>query len=69
MKNVSVFICVVLLAVSTSIALPEGKEGKEPAKKPVKTEKAAPADSVQAVPVFHWFGPALNMPSKKKDNC
>jgi hypothetical protein len=69
MKNVSGFICVVLLAITTSTALPEGKEGKEPAKKPLKTEKAVPADSAKVAPAFRWFGPVTNMSCKKKDNC
>lgn len=73
MKNLSGFICIVLLAVTTSTALPEGKDGKAPVKKAENSKNVTPAKSAIVVPVFQWYGPAINkpanMPGKKKDNC
>ena len=82
MKNAWGFICVVLLVVTTSAALPsddadDKKTSKPKAKNvvmPAKSvEPAKAVDSVQTnmiVPTFHWFGPSLNKKNPSgKDKC
>lgn len=67
MKNVTGFICLLLLTVTTSDGLPSDK----PIKKPVRkgAEMAVPATKPAVapkliLPEFHWFGPI-----KKNDKC
>ncbi|MCE7058908.1 hypothetical protein [Dyadobacter sp. CY343] len=82
MKNAWGFICVVLLVVTTSAALPsddaDDKKARKPKAKAVATptkaaEPAKAADSVQTNmvnPAIHWFGPSLNKKNPSgKDKC
>jgi hypothetical protein len=73
MKNASGFICAILLAVTTSTALPSDKPEKKVVKK-AADPKAAPAATVEpakqkiVTPVFHWFGP-LEQKKGQQDKC
>ncbi|WP_031525883.1 hypothetical protein [Dyadobacter crusticola] len=74
MKNASGFICAILLAVTTSTALPADKPVKKAVKKPGTNQKTAspaavePAKQKIVTPVFHWFGP-LDEKKGSKDKC
>ncbi|KQS33552.1 hypothetical protein [Dyadobacter sp. Leaf189] len=74
MKNASGFICAILLAVTTSIALPSDKPVKKAVKKPEAAQKntaaevTEPAKQKIITPVFHWFGP-LEQKKGQRDNC
>ncbi|KAA0989546.1 hypothetical protein [Dyadobacter aurulentus] len=82
MKNAWGLICMILLVVTTSTALPsdeaaDKKTGKPETKKAVVPAKAVePAKTVNSVkkqmvvPAFHWFGPALDKKNPlNKDKC
>ena len=82
MKNAWGFICMILLVVTTSTALPSDDEADKKTCKPIAKKVMVPAKAVEptkavnstranvVVPTFHWFGPALDKKNPlSKDKC
>lgn len=82
MKNAWGLICMIMLVVTASTALPSNDDAGKKTSKPEAKKVVAPGKAVQpakaansvqtnmAAPVPQWFGPALNKKNpSSKDKC